>query len=109
MPNNLGRTIKEARKSRKLTQKEFASMIGAKHNSVSDWENGKSKPDVDMLERICIALDIPPSKIFEGEKEEKSPIPNYHLLDATDRETIDKMIEVLLSADKYKKKEKYNA
>lgn len=41
-----------------MTQKQPANYIGAKHNSVSDWENQKSKPDPDTIELICGILDI---------------------------------------------------
>ena len=40
---SFGEKIKDARKSKNLTQKQLAEKIGAKHNSVSDWENDKNK------------------------------------------------------------------
>lgn len=62
---SIGGTIKEARKKKGYTQKQLADMIGAKHNSVSDWENNKNKPDIDTLERICDVLDLLPNDFFE--------------------------------------------
>ena len=56
--NVFGTRLKERRKEKKMTQKQLADAVGAKHNSVSDWENGKNKPDPDTIERICEALDI---------------------------------------------------
>ena len=38
---SLGEKIKEYRKKKNMTQKELANLIGAKHNSISDWENNK--------------------------------------------------------------------
>ena len=52
-----GEKLKSARKSKKMTQESLAKLIGAKHNSVSDWENDKSKPDMDTIELLCGALD----------------------------------------------------
>ena len=59
-----GEKLKSARKAKGFTQKELADKIGAKHNSVSDWENDKNKPDMDTLESICGVLDIAPGYIM---------------------------------------------
>ena len=53
-----GQKLKIARKNKKYTQKELAEAIGAKHNSVSNWENDQNKPDPDTIELICNVLDI---------------------------------------------------
>ncbi|GEM_PF-467060 len=59
-----GSKLKEARKIKQLTQKQLAEKIGAKHNSVSDWENDKNKPDPDTIELICGVLDISASYLL---------------------------------------------
>ena len=59
-----GDKIKSARISKKLTQKQLADLIGAKHNSVSDWEQDKSRPAMDTIELICGTLDINPSYLM---------------------------------------------
>ena len=56
-----GEKLKIARKAKKFTQKQLADLVGAKHNSVSDWESDKSKPDMDTVELICGALDLTPT------------------------------------------------
>ncbi len=59
-----GNRLKEARKVKQLTQKQLAEKIGAKHNSVSDWENDKNKPDPDTIELICGILDVSASYLL---------------------------------------------
>lgn len=66
-----GEKIKSARLAKKLTQQQLAEMIGAKHNSVSDWEKDKSKPDMDTIELICGALDINPSYLMGTKSDEE--------------------------------------
>ena len=39
-------------------QKAMAAEIGVSANAVSNWENGRTRPDVNLLPRICEALDI---------------------------------------------------
>ena len=34
-----GKRLRESRKAKSYTQKDLANLIGAKHNSISDWEN----------------------------------------------------------------------
>lgn len=70
---NFGDKIREARKSKKLTQRQFAELIDAKHNSVSNWENNQNKPDPDTIERICGVLDISPSYLL-GTKDKDTSI-----------------------------------
>lgn len=60
----LGDNIKLARKSKGLTQKQLADLIGAKHNSISNWENNQNFPDPDTIELICGALDVSPSDLL---------------------------------------------
>ena len=65
----LGEKIKLYRKEKGYTQKEFADLIDAKYNSVSDWENDKHKPDVDTLERICGVLELSPAHLINSNEE----------------------------------------
>ena len=66
--------LRKARKDKGFTQKQLADLIGAKHNSISDWENNKNRPDPDTIEYICGALEIPVSRLFsESVQNKKSP------------------------------------
>ena len=66
-----GEKLKNARKSKKMTQENLAKTIGAKHNSVSDWENDKSKPDMDTVELLCGVLDINPTYLMGAKSEDE--------------------------------------
>ncbi len=72
-----GEKIRNARISKHYTQKQLAELINAKHNSVSDWEKDKSKPDMDTVELICGVLEISPSYLVGG----KTGVPNPELSD----------------------------
>lgn len=50
--------IRHYREIRGIEQKALARQIGITPNSVSNWENGRSRPDVNLLPRICDALHI---------------------------------------------------
>lgn len=88
-----GEKIRNARKQKKLTQKQLAELIGAAHNSVSDWENNKNKPDPDTIELICGTLDIAPNYLLGKAEDSISPfdkqlLSDFHSLDAQGQETV---------------------
>lgn len=88
-----GEKIKEARKAKKMTQKELAKKIDVAHNSVSDWENDKSKPDADTIELLCGILEIAPNYLLATSTDEFTPaekilIRQYRMLSEYARESI---------------------
>lgn len=62
----LGTRLREARKRSGYTQRQLAQKLGAKHNSVSNWENGLNMPDPATIEGICNVLDITPNYLLMG-------------------------------------------
>lgn len=73
MELTFGGKIKEARKTIGLTQKQLAGLIGAAHNSISDWENDKNKPDPDTIELLCGVLKITPNYLLASSEDDFSP------------------------------------
>ena len=95
--NNFGSRLREARKSAKLTQKKLADKINAKHNSISDWENNKNKPDPDTIELICGVLGISPNYLLGNTEESISPseislIKKYRFLSSHGKNLVDTLI-----------------
>ena len=58
---NIANQILNIRKEQNLTQEEFGELFYVTRQSVSNWENGKSYPDlqtlVDISNRFEISLD----------------------------------------------------
>lgn len=50
--------IKFYREQAGIEQKELAKRIGITANSISNWENGRSRPDINLLPAICRELEI---------------------------------------------------
>ncbi len=93
MELTFGEKLKDARKIKGLTQKQLAEKVGAKHNSISDWENNKNKPDPDTIELLCGVLEISPNYLLSITSSdfspiEKSLIEKYRSLDAFSQETL---------------------
>ena len=49
MPHSIGKTIRELRKSRGLTQEELAEKIGVTAQAISKWENESGMPDLSQI------------------------------------------------------------
>lgn len=60
----LNENIKAARKSKGLSQQEFAIKLNVVRQTVSKWEQGLSVPDSDMLISISEALETPVSALL---------------------------------------------
>ena len=98
MELSFGEKLKSARKAMHLTQKQLASMIDAAHNSISDWENDKNKPDPDTIELLCGVLEITPNYLLTTTSDdfsplEKSLIKKYRQLDAHGKEMVDIVLD----------------
>jgi len=61
---SIGTNIKNARKSKKLTQKELADMIEKAETTVRQYESGLIQVPVDVLQQISEALDMHLSYFF---------------------------------------------
>ncbi len=64
--NQIGRFIAMCRKEKELTQEQLAEILGVSNKSISRWENGKTMPDISMLQQLCEILDIQVSELLEG-------------------------------------------
>lgn len=98
MELTFGEKIKQARKLKGLTQKQLAEKIDAKHNSVSDWENNKNKPDPDTIELLCGILELTPNYLLSASPDVFSPsekliIKKYRSLDPYGQETVNYILD----------------
>jgi transcriptional regulator with XRE-family HTH domain len=62
---DIGKRIKLFRERRGLSQKNFAARINAKNTTVSNWEKGIARPDVDTLALICGVLDVSADELLD--------------------------------------------
>lgn len=87
--------IAELRKLNNLSQRELASAVGVSDISVSKWENGKSYPTGENLQRLAEVLNCRPADILQDIKKEPQ---NSMELTAAEKRLIDTIRE--LSEDK---------
>lgn len=95
---SFGEKIKSARKAKGFTQKQLAAKINAAHNSISDWENDKNKPDPDTIELLCGVLEITPNYLLAASPEDFSPkdkllVRRYNDLDPIGQSHVDAVLQ----------------
>jgi len=62
-----GKTIKELRERKKLTQKELGEIISVSDKTVSKWETERGLPDIMLIEPLAKALGVSVAELLSGE------------------------------------------
>ena len=76
-----GEKLKQARTDAGLKQSELAKIIGTTNTTISNWEKGVSKPDLDMLSYICGALKVRASYFLQPIlPDDGVSIPEFNLI-----------------------------
>lgn len=70
---HIGTRIRDLRTAKFLTGQQLADVFGISRGSVSEWENGRSKPDSEKLVRLAEVLDTTVEYLLNGNMNEGSP------------------------------------
>ena len=63
----VGKYIRIKRNKRGLSQEELAEKLFVSRQTVSNYENGRSNPDIDMLVKIAEVLETDVQTLIYGE------------------------------------------
>lgn len=63
----IGEVLKEQRKNLHLTQQQVADQLHISRQTISNWETGKSLPDVSMLIEISLLFDLSLDYLIKGD------------------------------------------
>ena len=73
--NNIGKNIKRLRESANMTQESMAEQLNVTRQAISNWETGKTQPDIDTLHKISALFGTDINEVIYGAKQ--SPIIEY--------------------------------
>lgn len=48
-----------------IRQQDFAAAIGVKQSTLSMWENGHSKPEIETIKKLAEVLEVSVAEILE--------------------------------------------
>lgn len=63
---NIAKAVLKIRQDNKLSQEQFAEMVGVTRQAVSRWEMGVSVPNINTLIRISEKFDIPVDEMLKS-------------------------------------------
>ncbi len=69
---DVSKRLRELRQEKGMTQDELAERLHVTRQAVSSWETKKTRPDVEMLEKICTVLGVDLMEFLYGK--EKPPM-----------------------------------
>ena len=69
----VGKNIKKYRVSENMSQEDLAEHLNVTRQAVSNWETGKTQPDIETLHNISMILDVSIEELIYG-TERKSVI-----------------------------------
>lgn len=67
----VGKNIKRFRNEKNMTQDQLAEKLSVTRQAVSNWENGKTQPDVEMLGKIAEVLEVTLENLIHDEPKKK--------------------------------------
>ena len=83
---DIGNQILNIRKEQKLTQEEFGRLFYVTRQTVSNWENGKSYPDLQILVDISNKFEISLDSLLKGDSKMVKVIDKERVLGTIRRE-----------------------
>ena len=126
MPTYTGDMIRKYRTEKGLTQKKLGELCGIADSNIRKYESGNQNPQIETLQKIADALDIPVNRLLAGKiisrdelkeklseyglthlvpdtEEERTVLENCKKLNETGKKEAAKRVEELTHLEKYTK------
>lgn len=71
------KNIKKFREQKNISQVELAEKLNVTRQAVSNWERGKTQPDIDTLHKIADILEISIDELIYGNKRTNNVVHNH--------------------------------
>lgn len=69
--SNIGKNIKRFRAEKGMTQEQLAERLHVTRQAVSNWEQGKTQPDLETLSAMAEVLEVPVEELIYGNTTQK--------------------------------------
>ena len=94
-----GKKLVDLRKQKGISQEQLAIDLNISQSSISNYELGVTKPDVDILKKICDYFNVPIAYMFSDEKLIFHTVENHggnsgYMINSTLNIYADKLIEL---------------
>lgn len=104
----IGQRIRSYRTAKGLSQEKLAELSGCHNTYIGQLERGEKNATVESIEKISSALNVSLSELFEklgaNESGERNiPLECYELLSSKTKEEQQRLYNILLEIDGFKK------
>lgn len=94
---NIGEKIKNAREENNLTQTQASESLMVSRQTISNWENGKSLPDILSVIRMSELYKISLDELLKGDKAMMEKIEKDAEISKTERKILNYAMVSILS------------
>lgn len=94
---NIGEKIKNAREENNLTQTQASESLMVSRQTISNWENGKSLPDILSVIRMSELYKISLDELLKGDKAMMEKIEKDAEISKTERKIVNYAMVSILS------------
>jgi len=98
----VGQRVKYYREKLGMEQMALAEMLGVKSNAISNWEHGRTRPDLNQIPKICKALGIGFYELFGVDDplrtftaKERAIIADYRYLNDQNKSVFNAVLDTL--------------
>ncbi len=106
-----GDVIRRFRTEKGLNQPQLAALLGVNKNAVSNWEAGRTRPDINTVPVLCAALGVSVSEFFGAEeaagslsREDQRRLSGYRHLNEANQQIVVRMIDAMLEVQEQEKR-----
>ena len=106
--------VRSLRQRQGLGQRQLSLLLGLSPNAVNNWEQGRSRPDVELIPNLCRALDTTPYVLLGMEPPAPTPeeallVDRFRSLSPGHRHALCALAENLMEAETPQEKRKIYA
>ncbi len=103
-----GDKIRERRLACGYNTPQLGALLGVAKNTITNWESGRARPDINLLVHLCNTLDTTvawflgaPDRTADITAEERKHLEHYRMLSSPNRRAVDDLIDSMVDiADK---------
>ena len=105
-----GNVIRQYREKQGMDQRSVGEALGYSTNTISNWENGVSRPDIDAVPQLCVLLGIPLTEFFDMDHDPAAPenesqlLKDYRSLNQDQQQTVAMLAKRLAKNEAHVKK-----
>lgn len=97
LQENFINNLRRIRKDKKITQEKLAELCQTETSYIGQIEIGKRFPSINLIEKMAVALDVPPYVLFKENKSNLLTQEEIEMLGEKTSEFVIKELEKLFS------------